>query len=159
LAMAAPDSYDLKRVGDEVRLLYSSAVTEIAGFKQQQWHVTNYGLLLYAAIASGPKLIGAPLTQVEYLVLGLAAIAVLVAGWIIVGMFDGSIRVRRERLTYMRTHQLTEEFRVAWRAGKSQQEMPDLASEKVRLLIFFRAMFAVGFAATLWLLLRSYCAS
>jgi hypothetical protein len=30
----------------------------IATFKQQQWQVTNYGLALYAAIASVPKFIG-----------------------------------------------------------------------------------------------------
>jgi hypothetical protein len=154
-----PADADPKRVGDEMRLLYSTAVSEIAGFKQQQWHITNYGLLLYAAVSSAPKLLGGSLTNVEYLVLAVVALAVLISGWILIGMFDGSIRVRRERLTHIRTHHLTDEFRVAWRAGKSREAMPDLPSEKVSLLPFFRSVFAIGFAATLWFLLRSFCAS
>ena len=35
------DEAHAKQVGDEMRLLYSTAVTEIAGFKRQVWHVTN----------------------------------------------------------------------------------------------------------------------
>src|SRR5919197_1796432 len=41
-----PDEAHAKQVGDEMRVLYSTAVTEIAGFKRQVWHVTNYAVLL-----------------------------------------------------------------------------------------------------------------
>jgi hypothetical protein len=150
---------DLKRVGDELRLLYSTAVAEIAGFKQQQWHVTNYGLLLYAGISSAPKLLGGSIGLLEQVILSTAALAVLIAGWILIGMFDESIRVRRERLTHIRSNYFSEEFRESWRAGKSKESMPDLPTEKVSLLPLFRGVFAVGFAASLWFLLRSYGAS
>ena len=159
MATTPPADADPKRVGEEMRLLYSTAVSEIAGFKQQQWHIANYGLLLYVAICSAPKLLGGSLTNFEYLILVVVGLAVLIAGCILVGMFDGSIRVRRERLTHIRTHYLTEEFRVAWRAGKAKDVVPDLPSEKVSLLPFFRSVFAIGFAATIWFLLRSFCAS
>ena len=56
-----------KQVNDELRLLYTSCVSEIAGFKQQQWQVTNYGLLLFAAVASIPKVV-TKLTQLEFFV-------------------------------------------------------------------------------------------
>ena len=35
---------------EELRLLYSMSASEIAAFKQQQWQVTNYALLIFAAI-------------------------------------------------------------------------------------------------------------
>jgi hypothetical protein len=153
------DADQLKRIFDDTRLLYTTSVAEIAGFKQQQWHVTNYALLLDAAIASAPKLLAGRISHLEYFVLGLAALAVLVAGWIIVGMFSGSIHVRRERLTHIRKHRLTEEFRTSWRGGASEADMPDLPQEKVNLLMFFRAVLSLGFSATLWFLLRSACAA
>lgn len=43
---------------EDFRLLYSSCVTELIAFKSQQWSVTNYSVLLYAAIGSVSKLIG-----------------------------------------------------------------------------------------------------
>ena len=148
-----------KRVGDELRLLYSTSVTEIAGFKQQQWHVTNYALLLDAAIVSFSKF-GVPQpSRLEYVVLGIAALSVLIAGWVIIGMFSGSILVRRKRLTHIRRSRLTEEFRTSWRCGASETEMPDLPEKKVDLLMFFRGVLSVGFAATAWLLVRGACAA
>ena len=143
-----------KIVGDELRLLYSTAVGEIAGFKQQQWQIANYGLLIYAAIASMPRLFSSPASTIERAVLSVGAAAVCIAGWKLVTMFNESIHYRRERLTYMRKHELTETFRQAWRAGKTSEEMPDLPEEKVQLGPFFRGVFIVGFIATVWLLWR-----
>jgi hypothetical protein len=84
---------------------------------------------------------------------------VLIAGWIIVGMFSGSILVRRKRLTHIRKSYLTDEFRTSWRGGESEAEVPDSPEEKVNLLIFFRTVLSAGFAATVWLLVRSACAA
>jgi hypothetical protein len=154
----ADADYD-KRVADEAQLLYSTSVTEIAGFKQQQWHVANYALLLDATIVSFPKFVAPKLSQIEYVVLGIAALAVLIAGWVMVGMFSGSILLRRKRLTHIRKSHLTDEFRTSWRGGASETEMPDRPEEKVNLLIFFRTILSAGFAATIWLLIRSACAA
>jgi len=41
-----------KQSNEELRLLYQTSVTELEFFKRQQWSVTNYGLLLYAATVS-----------------------------------------------------------------------------------------------------------
>jgi uncharacterized membrane protein len=46
-----------KTLPEQLRLLYSSCVAEIAGFKGQQWKTTNNALLVYAAIVSIAKTI------------------------------------------------------------------------------------------------------
>ena len=155
--MLSEESKEMQ-VNDELRLLYTSCVSEIAGFKQQQWQVTNYGLLLFAAVASIPKVV-TKLTQLEFFVLYAAAFAVLSAGWYVLGLFAASIQVRRGRLTEIRTKHFTEEFKAAWRYGKTEAEVPDAPSEKTSLLWFFRAVFLVGFGAVCWLLSRYACAA
>jgi hypothetical protein len=57
------------KINDELRLLYTSCVSEIADFKRQQWNVANYGLLSYAAIASLPKFVASKLAVWELTVL------------------------------------------------------------------------------------------
>lgn len=146
-----------KQKNDELRLLYSACVSEIDSFKKQQWQVTNYGLLLLAAIGSFPKLLGT-LNQVEYFVLFGAAFSVLVSGWYLVGVLDDSIQVRRKRLTESRK-QFTTEFMKAWRYGETEAKVPDNPEEKLRLLWFFRAVLVVAFGAACWLLVRFACAT
>lgn len=138
------DESNEKRKNDEFRLLYTSCVSEISSFKQQQWQITNYGLLLYVAIASIPKLV-AKLTQLEYFLLYLGAFAILTAGWLLLGMFSASIQERRGRLAETRKH-FTDEFMAAWRCGKTKSEAPDVPEEKPSLLWFFRVVFVVGFS-------------
>jgi hypothetical protein len=158
--MSAPNTQDLhKAVGDELRLLYSTAISEIAGFKQQQWHIANYGMLLYAAIASSPRLFSSKLDCLEIGALAISAIVVFIAGWMLIGMFTASIHVRRERLTFIRNNYFTVEFKQAWRAGKSIEEMPDLPEEKAQLQPLFRSVFAIGLLVTLWILWRTYSSS
>ena len=140
-----------KQVNDELRLLYTSCVSEIAGFKQQQWQITNYGLLLYAAVASVPKVVVKP-TQCEFLLLYAVAFIILAAGWYLIGLFSTSIQERRARLIEIRTKHFTDEFNAAWRCGKSENEAPDVLTEKTNLLIFFQGVFVVGFFAVCWLL-------
>lgn len=149
-----PTPEDRKIVNDEIRMLYTSAVSEIAGFKQQQWHITNYGALLYVGLVSISRLFAYSATSRDKYLLSAIAFMVCIAGWVLVRMFKKSIHIRRERLTYMRKHLLSESFRAAWRAGKTSNEMPDLPEEKVQLEIFFRLLFAAGFAATLWIVWR-----
>lgn len=144
-----------KRASDELRLLYSSSVSEIASFKQQQWHVTNYAILLFAAVAGIPRVFD-HLSQVEYLVLFLAALAILSAGWYVLGMLADSIYIRRKRQTEIRKI-FTAEFMHAWRRGMSEGEAPDDPKEKPNLVIFFRAVLVLSFLATCWFLVRHAC--
>lgn len=146
---------DAKKQEDELRILYTSCVTEIASFKQQQWQITNYAILLYVAIAGMPRILGS-LNQVEYFVLFVATLAVLSAGWFVLGMLADSIHIRRSRQTEARKT-FTTEFMHAWRYGKSESEVPDTPKEKPNLLWLFRSILVVGFAATCWLLIRYAC--
>ncbi len=146
-----------KQKNDELRLLYSACVSEINSFKKQQWQVTNYGLLLFAAIVSIPRILDT-LNQVEYFVLFGAAVSVMASGWYLVGVLADSIQVRRKRLAETRKH-FTKEFMNAWRYGKGVAEVPDNPEEKLQLLWFFRAVFLVGFGAVCWLLVRFACAT
>ena len=142
---------------DELRFLYTACVSEIDSFKKQQWQITNYGLLLYAAIVSIPKLLGT-LNQVEYFVLFAVAFSVVASGWYLVGVLADSIQVRRKRLIETRK-QFTKEFMNAWRYGKTEAEVPDKLEAKLQLLWFFRSVFLVGFGAVCWLLVRFACAT
>jgi hypothetical protein len=142
---------------EELRLLYSACVSEIDSFKKQQWQTTNYGLLLYAAIVSIPKLLGT-LNQIEYFVLFAAALSVVASGWYLVGVLADSIQVRRKRLIETRK-QFTKEFMDAWRYGKTEAEVPDTLEAKRKLLWVFRSVFLVGFGAVCWLLVRFACAT
>ena len=142
---------------DELRFLYTACVSEIDSFKKQQWQITNYGLLLYAAIVSIPKLLGT-LNQVEYFVLFAVAFSVVASGWYLVGVLADAIQVRRKRLIETRK-QFTKEFMNAWRYGKTEAEVPDKLEAKLQLLWFFRSVFLVGFGAVCWLLVRFACAT
>ncbi|MGX7850916.1 hypothetical protein [Pseudomonas aeruginosa] len=143
---AEKPNQDPGKINDELRLLYTSCVSEVAGFKQQQWNVTNCGLLSYAAIASLPKLVASKLVWWELAVLYALAIAVLIVGWYLVGVLDASIKLRRARLEAVRKH-FTREFRDARLAGQPEEK-------KLNLSWFFRAVFIAGFVVTIWLLTR-----
>lgn len=149
---AVPDE---NKQADELRMLYTVCVTEIASFKQQQWRITNYALLLYVAIA-GMQRILVSFNLIEYIVLFVAAFVVLSVGWIVLGLLTESIQIRRRRLTEVRK-QFTVEFMDAWREGKSESNAPDIPEEKPDLLMLFRSILILGFAATCWLLIRYVC--
>lgn len=148
---------DGDRKFEELRLLYSVTVSDLAGFKQQQWNVTNYGLLLYAAIASVPQLIG-KITQGEVAFLWLTSLAVMITGWILQWMLRASLVARWERLTEIRKKHFSEEFRSAWRGGKPEEIAPDEPSNRISLLWFFQVIFLVGFVFDSWILYRIACA-
>ena len=146
---------DRKIVADEIRVLYSASIAEVAGFKQQQWQVTNYGLVLFATIASATRFLGSSIEPYEYIILGLAALAVHVSGLVLIGVLASSIQGRRERLTHIRTAYFSEAFRDAWRAGKPANEAHDRPDEKVQLRVLFRSVYWAGFLSTLWYLWKT----
>lgn len=135
-----------KTMGDELRLLYTSCVSEIASFKQQQWNTTNYGLVSYAGIVSLTKIVATRLVVWELTALYMLTGAVLLAGIYFVCMLDKSIQLRRGRLSAVRGY-FAKEFRDAWLAGRPEER-------KQSLLWFFLAVFAVGFVVTVRLLTK-----
>lgn len=142
---------------EQLRLLYSSCVAEIAGYKEQQWKATNYALLVYAAIVSIAKT-SETLSDVEWLLLFAATVAVLGSTAFIINMLADSIHARRTRLTEVRKH-FADEFMIAWGGGKPLKEIVDDPNKKSRLDWFFFSVLWLGFAATIWLLARQLCTS
>ena len=151
------DDFDGSRkiIADEIRVLYSASIAEVTGFKQQQWQVTNYGLVLFAAIASATRFLGSNIEPYEYFILGLAALAVHICGLVLVGVLASSIQGRRERLTHIRSAYFSEAFRDAWRAGKPADEAHDRPEEKIQLRVLFQGVYWAGFLSTLWYLWRT----
>ena len=146
-----------KTLQEQLRLLYSSCVTEISSFKAQQWKTTNYALLVYAVIISIARTTK-PLSDVEWFLLFAATIAVLGSAAFIIKMLADSIHTRRKRLTEVRKH-FADEFMIAWGGGISLKEVIDDPNKKSRLDWFFYSVLGLGFAATVWLLVRQICTS
>jgi|KBSMisStandDraft_5_1062788.scaffolds.fasta_scaffold03142_11 hypothetical protein len=55
------DTVPDKGEDQELRLLYEVSVADLAFFRQQQWSIANYALLLYAALVGAVKLLQPPL--------------------------------------------------------------------------------------------------
>lgn len=141
-----------KTLPEQLRLLYSSCVAEISGFKEKQWKTTNYALLVYAAIVSIAKT-AKTLSDVEWFVLFAVAAAVLGSAALVINMLADSIHTRRTRLTEVRKH-FADEFMIAWGCGKPLKEIVDDPNKKSRLDWLFFSVLGLGFAATVWLLAR-----
>lgn len=134
-------------------VLYSACVQEIISFKSQQWHATNYALLLYGVVIAIAKTVNVE-SCIEEVVLFLLPILVFGAGWYVVHTLFTSINVRRKRLVQIRT-KLPENFMDAWRYGRSVDEVPDNPNEKIKLSWLFYSVLILGLAATLWVLWRT----
>ena len=103
----------MSEIGEELRLLYTTCITEIAFFKQQQWRVTNYALLIYVAIVGIPKFLGS-LNRFEYILLFVFAAVVFGVGYWVLGLLSDSIKIRLEQQTNVR-NRFTTNFKLTWR--------------------------------------------
>lgn len=82
----------------EWRLIYQASVQDIAFFKGQQWRVTNYGLLLFAAVVGIANLRGISLTETVRWVLTALVWAVAGSSLYMVWNLDSAIKNARARL-------------------------------------------------------------
>lgn len=152
------NSNGAKEMSEELRLLYSSCVTELIGFKSQQWHTTNYGILLFAAVISISELIK-PTRCFEWVALYTASIIIFGTGWYIISTLFGSIFERRVRLSEIRK-KASDDFMICWSGGTPRPQIVDNPNEKIKLGWFFYGVFVLGFSVTMWLLIRAHiCAS
>ena len=106
---------------EELRLLYQVTTQDLAFFKQQQWSVTNYVLLLYGAFFGISQIDSLKVASCERFVLCLLATALGVVGiWLVIKL-EKSIKARRDRLDNVR-RLFTKTFCIAWR---SKHKAPD----------------------------------
>ncbi|KPK11709.1 MAG: hypothetical protein AMJ68_04875 [Acidithiobacillales bacterium SG8_45] len=106
---------------EELRLLYEVSVKELEFFKRQQWSVTNYALLLYAAVVGVARLLNGNVSGAEKLVFCLVATGVAVLGSYILWVLNNSIVVRKARLSAVRKNFSTT-FHSAWTAKEKLEE-------------------------------------
>jgi hypothetical protein len=149
-----PAESHARQVAEESRLLYNASVTEIASYKQYQWNVTNYVLLIDAGIVSASHLLGEKSISSEqaFVLCVLAAISTVAGCWAVTRL-SASILLRRQRLTHIRLHRFTEEFRNSWRIGKTADESPDSPTRKRDLKPFFWAVQGAALIVVTWLLI------
>jgi len=133
-------------------ILYGACVQEIISFKSQQWHTTNYALLLFGVVIAIAKTVKIE-SCIEQVILATVPILIFGAGWYVIHTLFLSIDVRRRRLVQIRS-QLSDSFMHAWRYGKSIDEVPDNPDEKIKLSWLFYSVLIVGLTATLWVLWR-----
>ncbi|UUZ62268.1 hypothetical protein LP417_18900 [Polaromonas sp. P1-6] len=111
---------DKLKVEEELRLLYQVTTQDLVFFKQQQWSVTNYVLLLYAAVVGFTQL-SEQTTSCERFVLCVLATVLGASGIVILWKQEKSIAARHDRLDKIRKL-FTKTFCLAWR---SQHNAPD----------------------------------
>jgi hypothetical protein len=145
------------RIHTELLELHRMAVNDIAFFKQQQWRVTNYSLLLYGAIVATPKLIGNVLSRIEYSALLVASLAVLIAGILLLQDLEKSLEKGRNRLPAVRKYFDREITLRAYAAGGDPEKALITSKERSSLAPFFTFVLILGFLFTTWILIRLMC--
>jgi hypothetical protein len=117
---------DIACANDDLRLLYQVTVSDLAFFKGQQWSVTNYALLIFAALVGVTQL-----DQVEDLLLSdrtlLLALATvdMVLAFVALIHLHCSIKLRRARLTSVRG-KLSKSFKESWSVLPKERDGIDL---------------------------------
>lgn len=106
----------------ELILLYEVSVSDLTFFKRQQWAVTNYALLLYAALFGLAQLSSGGVNYSARLGLLLLATVILIVGIWLLWRLEKSITVRKLRLKHLRDTAFSYGFRMAWKAGKKEDE-------------------------------------
>ena len=99
---------------EELRPLYEVTVADLSHFKTQQWAVTNYTLLIQAAVVGIAQLLS-QLRQSDRILLFLLSVAGAIAGMVVLSKLQHSIGVRQSRLRAARD-EFSDEFKAAWAA-------------------------------------------
>ncbi len=121
--MVTADRKDRERskAEEELRLLYELTAQDLAFFKQQQWAVTNYVLLLFGAFFGVSQINALKVGTWERFVLCVVATGLAVAGIVLIYKLEQSVMARRDRLKNVR-RTFTRAFCLKW---KSERKAPD----------------------------------
>jgi hypothetical protein len=130
---------------DQLKLLYQSSVADLAYFKQQQWSLANYALLLFAGLVGAAKLLPVIRTS-EPLAFGALVVLTAVACSVVLWKHEAAIEIRRARLAIVR-NVFSEEFNRAWGVQGKRDEVVSVA-----WLLQFALV--LGAVVSLWVLGR-----
>ena len=123
MAQSVNKQNERRKAEEELRLLYQVTTQDLAFFKQQQWSVTNYVLLLFGAFFGVTQFDTLKVGLCERFILCLFATALAVVGILLVYKLEKSIIARRDRLENIR-RTFTKSFCLAW---NSKHKAPDSA--------------------------------
>jgi len=128
---------------EDLRLLYQVTVGDLTYFKTQQWSVTNYTVLVFAALVGATQIIDGPLTTIDRGILIVLALVAAVGGLLVQHKLQKSIGVRQSRLDVVR-EQFSTAFHFAWAAE-------DKGQEYFHSIYFLRAAIVLGAVFVIWL--------
>lgn len=114
------------RTDEELRLLYQVTIQDLVFFKQQQWSITSYVLLLDTAIIGIPQLPKTDISTCERLLLCILATGLTLAGVYLLWKLEMSIKARRGRLKNIR-RLFTKTFCLVWRSEHKAADSPAIA--------------------------------
>lgn len=132
---------DTSETKEDLRLLYQVTVADLSYFKTQQWSVTNYALLLFAALVGVSQFIESP-SVYERVFLCILAFAALSSALVILAKLQTSILVRQARLAAAMDN-FSPSFKKAWAAEPKGREF-------VHSIYFLKATVVIGGILTLW---------
>ena len=131
---------------EELRLLYQVTDSDLTYFKTQQWSLTNYTLLLLAALVATAQILKPNITSIERLALGTLALLVAIGALIVLSKLQQSIHVRQSRLDAIRDG-FSSAFNLAWAAEVKGREY-------LHAVHFLRAAVVGGGLLVCWLVYR-----
>jgi hypothetical protein len=141
-------------IHNELIALQNLAASDIRFYKEQEWKVCNYGLLLYGAIIAIPKLVVSGLNCGEYYFLAGLTTMTLVSGIYLIREMSKPLAKGRDRLSELRKHFDQEVSLRAYAAGDDPSIALQRSSEKVSLEWFFYIVLGIGYILTLWVLYK-----
>ena len=128
---------------EELRMLYQITVSDLSYFKTQQWSVTNYSLLIYAALVGVAQLLNPTLANSERFFLSGLALTAMAAGITVLRKLQTSILVRQARLDAARDN-FSNIFKQAWAAETK-------GPEYVHSIYFLYATVIISGVLVVWL--------
>jgi hypothetical protein len=109
---------------EELTLLYEVSVQDIALFKQQQWTVTNYALLIDGGLLFiASELLPEPLSMAYKVAISALVGGALASAIWVCRKLQNAIEGRRERLRRLRAH-FSKAFEQVWTIEKDHDEIP-----------------------------------
>ena len=123
---------------DELRLLYQVTVSDLSYFKTQQWSLTNYTLLLFAALVAAAKTLTPGLCSSERWTLIALAVGTALGALVILFKLQASISIRQARLQKIRGS-FSSAFNEAWSAElKSREYLHAVSFLRVAVVLGYR---------------------
>jgi hypothetical protein len=131
---------------DELKLLYQVSVADLAYFKQQQWSIANYALLLYAGLCAAAKLLAMPVRSWEPTALSVLVAITAASASLVLWKHETAIELRRARLRAVR-EQFSETFHRAWGVEAK-------LDERISVCWLLQGALVLGAVVSLWVLGR-----